>query len=156
MTRAIGIPLDDDLRREVAGHLQPLLVDLIALSLDGKQLHWHVTGAPFRPVHEHLDEIVDAVRAASDEVAERAVALGVPVDGRPSTVGKEHRLPELPEGWIDAPDAVAAYAEALAGVVARARESVHALEREPVSQDLVISVLAGLEKHLWMLQAQLR
>ena len=33
-------------------------------------------------------------------------------------------------------------------------QGVAALEVEPVSQDLVISILHGLEKHLWMLQAQ--
>lgn len=156
MTRSIGIPLDDDRRQEAAGHLQALLVDLIALSMAGKQLHWLVTGREFTPVHEQLDQIVDTARTAADDVAERSVTLGVPIDGRPSTVAKENRLPEVPEGWVDAPDAVAAYADALAGVVERARGSVEALEAEPVSQDLVISVLADLEKHLWMLQAQLR
>jgi starvation-inducible DNA-binding protein len=156
MTRTIGIPLDDTARRTAVDHLQPFLVDLVALGLDGKQLHWHVTGPEFRPVHQQLDEVVDVTRTASDDVAERAVTLGIPVDGRPATVGKESRLPELPEGWIDARDAVQLYVTALEGVIERARASVPALEVEPVTQDLVITVLHELEKQLWMLQAQLR
>lgn len=140
----------------VTRHLQDLLVDLVAVSLEGKQLHWHVTGPLFKPVHEQLDVVVDAARTAADEVAERAVALGDTVDARPSTVAKEHRLPELPEGWIDAGDAVRRFADALDGVIDRARESVTALEVEPVTQDLVIGIVQELEKQRWMLRAQTR
>lgn len=140
----------------VTSQLQDLLVDLVALSLDGKQLHWHVTGPLFRPVHEQLDEVVDVARTAADDVAERAVALGEPVDARPATVAKEHHLPELPEGWIDAGDAVARFVESLDGIIARARVAITALEVDLVSQDLVIGIVHELEKQRWMLHAQTR
>ena len=32
--------------------LQDLLADLVALQLQGKQLHWHVQGPRFLTVHE--------------------------------------------------------------------------------------------------------
>lgn len=155
MARTIGTPLDEGVRQKAAGQLQPLLVDLVALSLAGKQLHWHVTGPQFKPVHEQLDEVVDTLRTAADDVAERSVALGVPVDGRPGTVAKDSQVPEAPEGWVDATDAVASFAAAVAGFVERGRAAIEALEEEPVTQDLVISVVQEVEKHLWMLQAQL-
>src|SRR6185312_2304703 len=61
--------------REEAGHLLQLTtVELIALSLMGKQLHWNITGHGFREAHLHLDEVVDELRELSDVVAERAVA----------------------------------------------------------------------------------
>src|SRR5437870_11466575 len=68
--------LDHHRREEVGRELQATLVELIDLSLIGKQLHWNIFGRPFKPLHEHLDELVDSWRELSDTVAERAVALG--------------------------------------------------------------------------------
>jgi starvation-inducible DNA-binding protein len=135
--------------------LQDLLVDLVALSLQGKQLHWHVQGKDFRSVHLQIDEVVASARAYSDEVAERAVTLGNAVDGTPEAVAKEHGLASLPEGWVKDEDAVRLLADAVERVVERGRELIEASEDEQVTQDLVISIVAGLEKHLWMLRAQL-
>jgi starvation-inducible DNA-binding protein len=154
MARTIGVPMEELNRQVAAGHMQTLLTQLVALGLNGKQLHWHVTGPIFKPVHEQLDAIIDSVRDYADEIAERSITLGVPVDGRPASVAKDNPLPELELGWIDAIYAVDQYADQLAQVIQQARISVDQLEDEKVSQDLVITVLHGLEKHLWMLQAQ--
>jgi len=135
--------------------LQELLVDLVGLSLQGKQLHWHVQGKDFRSVHLQIDEVVDSARAYSDLVAERAVTLGNAVDGTPEAVAKEHGLPGIPHGWVKDEDAVRLLADAVEAVVNRGRELIAASEDEPVTQDLVIEIVAGLEKHLWMLRAQL-
>ena len=43
----------------VAAALQQALVDLTALSLQGKQAHWNIEGPGFRSLHLHLDEIID-------------------------------------------------------------------------------------------------
>lgn len=139
----------------MSDHLQDLLVDLEALSLQGKQLHWHVQGPNFSAVHAQLDAVVDSARTYADDVAERSVTLGRPVDGTPEVVAKEHSLPALPEGWVRDHDAVRLAADAVERVVARGREVIAATEDEPVTQDLAIQVVAGLEKHLWMLRAQL-
>ena len=156
MTR-IGIPeVALRNREEVATALQAALVDLVALSLNGKQAHWHVTGAHFVPVHEQLDAIVDDTRAWADLVAERAVTLGVAVDGRPETVARTTSVEAFPEGFVDDGKVVALVAAQVEDVVERLRGGVVELgDRDPVTQDLVIEVLRGLEKHLWMLQAQL-
>ena len=135
--------------------LQDLLVDLVALSLQGKQLHWHVQGKDFRSVHLQIDEVVDSARTYSDQVAERAVTLGNAVDGTPEAVAKEHGLPGLSEGWVKDEDAVRLLADTVAAVIERGRELIEASEDEPVTQDLVITIVGGLEKHLWMLRSQL-
>jgi DNA-binding ferritin-like protein len=59
-------------RDEVGRQLQATLVELIDLSLLGKQLHWNVVGPLFRPLHLQLDELIDAWRELADTVAERA------------------------------------------------------------------------------------
>src|ERR1051325_4251213 len=63
-------------REGVGQELQATLHELIDLSLIGKQLHWAIVGPLFRPLHLHLDELVDSWHELSDTVAERAVALG--------------------------------------------------------------------------------
>jgi hypothetical protein len=69
-----------------ASALQKLLPDLVAMSLNAKQAHWNLTGPTFLPMHALTEQIAsDALRWA-DRVAERTVALGFTVDGRPGTV----------------------------------------------------------------------
>ena len=68
-------------REAIGAELQDILVELIDLSLLGKQAHWNLYGPNFRSLHLQLDELVDEWREASDEVAERAVALGHSPDG---------------------------------------------------------------------------
>ena len=153
----IGVPtIETPTRETVASDLQATLVDLVALSLHGKQAHWHVTGPNFVPVHEQVDSLVSDTREWADLVAERAVTLGVPVDGRPETVAATTAVEPFPEGFVGDLKAVSLVADRLAGVVTRMRGRVDGLgEHDLVSQDLVIEILRGLEKHLWMLRAQL-
>src|SRR5438093_5011706 len=72
--------------KETVVRIQPMLVNLIILDLEAKQLHWNVTGALFRPLHEMFDEFVEAYRGWYDEVAERIRALDAPADARPARV----------------------------------------------------------------------
>jgi len=44
-------PIADQARVEAGNHLQATLVELIALSLIGKQLHWNIVGPGFRELH---------------------------------------------------------------------------------------------------------
>jgi starvation-inducible DNA-binding protein len=73
--------LGTDQREETGQLLQSILVELVDLSLVGKQLHWSVVGTLFRPLHEQLDELVDTWRELADTLAERAVAIGFWPDG---------------------------------------------------------------------------
>src|SRR5579862_5441764 len=73
-------------REESGRQLQATLVELVDLSLLGKQLHWNVIGTHFRELHLQLDELVDSWRELSDTVAERAVALGIAPDDQSATV----------------------------------------------------------------------
>ena len=152
---AIGAPMDSERRVAAAGYLEDLLVDLITLSLNTKQAHWHVTGRNFLPVHDQLDTLEVDLREWADNVAERAITLGVPVDGRPATIGAMNALKELPPGFLTDVEAVTAIGHQVTSVAERVRSGLDALgQADPASEDLAIEVLRGLEKHLWMLQAQ--
>ncbi|MEU3095146.1 DNA starvation/stationary phase protection protein [Streptomyces sp. NPDC006967] len=147
--------LPDEARRISCDALQDTLVDLLGLSLIGKQAHWNVVGPRFRSVHLQLDEVVSATRAQADTVAERAAALGVPPDGRPETIAKVFSLPAPKEGWLRDSEAVRVMTEALGAAVTRLRERIDVTEKaDPVTQDLLISITAELEKQRWMFEAE--
>ena len=151
----IAAPLATTNRVATAAYLDDLLVDLITLSLNAKQAHWHVTGPAFLPVHEQLDALAADVRNWADAVAERSITLGVPVDGRPSAIGGTKALKELPSGFLTDVETVTVIGHQVADVVDRIRVQLEFLgETDPATQDLAIEVVRGLEKHLWMLQAQ--
>ncbi|NEE00712.1 Dps family protein [Phytoactinopolyspora halotolerans] len=137
---------------DVAAQLQPLLPELIALALNGKQAHWHVYGKQFSPLHERLDAVVSEARTYADEIAERLVALGVSVDGRPQAVAQSS--PDFPEGFLPDDKVIALIIEHLDSVIERAREALEPLEStDLVSQDIVLEMLRVLEKRRWMFAA---
>lgn len=149
------LPFPADEREAAGAELQQMLVDLIDLALIGKQAHWNVQGRHFIAVHAQLDELVDAWRSLGDDVAERAVALGVPPDGQARTVAAASEIDPLPDDTLSDSDVVEGVAERLAGVVVRTRERIHhAADSDPVTEDLLIQVAATLEKQLWMIRAQ--
>ena len=139
--------------REVGEALQEVLVDLVDLSLLGKHLHWNVEGPTFRSLHLQLDELVDSWRAMSDEVAERAAALGFPPDAQAATVARASRIDAFAAGRIADRDVVSGLTDRLADVIDRARDAMAAV-RDSISEDLLIDVVRTLEKQHWMLRAQ--
>ncbi|MFE9448160.1 Dps family protein [Streptomyces sp. NPDC006739] len=141
---------------EVTGNaLQETLVDLLGLSLIGKQAHWNVVGPRFRSIHLQLDEVVATARAHSDTVAERAAALGVSPDGRPETIAATFALPGTKDGWLRDTEAVRLLVESLEAAIGRLRARIAATEKaDPVTQDLLIGITADLEKQRWMFEAE--
>jgi starvation-inducible DNA-binding protein len=147
--------LRDTDRQEINNELQQALVALIDLSLIGKHGHWNVVGPNFRSLHLELDELIDAWRDAADAVGERIAALGGFPDGRAQTVAARSALPTLTEG--PQPDrglvvSLTAILAAAAGLVRACMDSIE--DRDPVTADLLHSIVATLEQQLWMIRAQ--
>ena len=143
-------------RDMVAGELQSTLVELIDLALQGKQAHWNLVGPNFRPLHLQLDEMVDEYRAWSDLVAERMVAIGLPADGRAQTIASAEAVQPFPAGEVSDRDVLKMFVDRLSTVGDRVRDRVNTLgEPDPTSQDILIQVVHGLDKQLWMIRAQL-
>jgi len=137
--------------------LQATLVELIDLSLQGKQAHWTVTGPLFKPLHEHLDAIVDDARTWYDDVAERMAAIGVAPDGRPATIVASSVLEPMDAGWQPDAKVVDRFVDRMDAIAGRLRGRIDELaELDPITQDLLIGIGHGVEKHLWMLRAQAR
>jgi starvation-inducible DNA-binding protein len=142
--------------REGVGHeLQAVLVELVDLSLTGKQLHWAVTGRLFTPLHVALDELVDSWRRLADTVAERALALGFVPDGQAQAVVAGSQLPPVAQGPIDGHVVVRELTRRVADVSERVRSRLeHVGEADLASQDVLIEVVRELERQQWVLRVQ--
>ncbi|WP_037683826.1 Dps family protein [Streptomyces griseus] len=148
-------PLPEDARKVTGDALQSTLVDLLGLSLIGKQAHWNIVGPRFRSIHLQLDEVVSTARTYADTVAERSSALGLPPDGRPETIASAFTLPSPKDGWLRDSDVVQLISETLGDAIGRLRERIEATEKaDPVTQDLLIGITADLEKQRWMFEAE--
>jgi len=88
-------------RDGVGRELETVLVELVDLSLIGKQLSWAVSGPLFNSLHLQLDELVDSWRELADTVAERAVALGFVPDGQAQAVAAALQLAPIPQGPVE-------------------------------------------------------
>ena len=138
----------------VSTALQTSLVDLIALSLVAKHVHWSVFGPRFQSVHEALDEIGADARTFTDEVAERATAVGVSPDGRAKTVSADSALDEASAEFTSDDKVIRVITEALAATIKRLRSNIEKVGGDPVTEDLLIGISARLEQLHWMWEAK--
>lgn len=136
----------------VAQYLTPAVQDLIALAVNSKQAHWHVRGENFIGVHEFLDEVVAHAQDASDTLAERIVALGLPVDGRIGTVAARTSTPEVKPGFQQSSVTVREVVAQLDATLETVYKAIKGLDDvDLVSQDLVIAIAEQLDKDRWFL-----
>jgi starvation-inducible DNA-binding protein len=141
----------------LAADLQRVLVDLIELHLQGKQAHWNVVGANFRDLHLQLDELVDAAREASDNIAERLRALDAVPDGRSDTVAATTSLPQFPAGEHSTGDVVDLITTRVYAAVDTIRSVHDAVDAaDPTTSDLLHEVIDSLEKLAWMIKSENR
>ncbi len=148
------VAMTADARAKVASALQKSLVHVLDLSLQAKQAHWNIYGPNFRSLHLQLDEVVNDARAYADLLAERMLALGVAAAAQAGNIARDSDLPPLPDGELRDEEVVRPMIERLSGAAAVARRAMDEAEDDLASQDILIDVVRGLEKHLWMFQAQ--
>ena len=152
---AVRSTLDDQAKAQVQERLQPLLVDLLDLSLTAKQLHWNIVGPSFRSLHLQLDEVTDQYRLWSDSVAERMTSVGIAPDGRVQRVAGDSPADPAPASWTHQTDVVVAMSDRIEAVAKATRKRLEGLgDVDVASEDLLIEILDGLEMQLWMFSAQ--
>ncbi|QZY29506.1 Dps family protein [Nocardioides coralli] len=143
--------------QQLADHLEQLLVDLTDLHLQGKQAHWNVVGKNFRDMHLVLDEVVDAAREFSDDIAERMRAVYVTPDARAATVAARTSLPAFPAEEVQTDETVDLIVAAIYGVAGTARRIHDEVDAEdPTTADIIHTVLERLEQLAWMIDAENR
>ncbi|MFT4052606.1 MAG: DNA starvation/stationary phase protection protein [Microbacterium sp.] len=139
-----------------AQFLTPVVLGLQALAVNGKQAHWNVRGTNFIAIHELLDAVVENAQGFADLAAERIVALGLPIDARVSTVAAKSGATAVPAGFTPWEEIIAAVVSDMDAVIADVQAAIDGLdETDLTSQDVAISIKAGLEKDRWFLSAHL-
>lgn len=159
MTDVKAVPqssIDPDVTSGVAQFLGPIVIDLQALAVDGKQAHWHVRGANFKAVHELLDDVVAHAQEYADTAAERIVALGLPIDARIGTIAAKTTTPALTEGFQQSDQTIAQVIAQIDATLTSVRTAIDELgELDAASQDVAIEIARGLEKDRWFLFAHI-
>ena len=131
------------------------MLELVDLTLIGKQLHWNVVGPLFRPLHLYLDELVDEWRELADAVAERATALGFFPDGQCGTIAEKTDFRALPDRALSDRQVIYLLQQRVKAAVERARERMERLgEIDPASEDVMIDTVPKLEEQRWMIRAR--
>ena len=155
LEQVVRSTLDPAAQDVVRERLQPLLVDLIDLSLTAKQYHWNVVGPRFRALHQQLDEVTDQYRMWLDQVAERMTSVGLAPDGRVQRVAGDSPAEPAASSWVHQVDVVDAMTDRIHAVARATRERLDGLgDSDVASEDLLIEILDGLEMQLWMFSAQ--
>lgn len=156
VTAASTSSANPDIAAGAAQFLGPVVVDLTAIVVNGKQAHWHVRGSNFIGVHEFLDQVVAHALEWADLAAERVVALGLPVDARLQTVATQTTTGELTAGFQQSKVAIAEVVAQLDAALETVRTAVKELEEIDVnSQDVVVEIERGLVYDRWQLFAHI-
>jgi len=155
MSKAQTVPttaVDPTVAAAAAQFLSPVVLGLEALTVNGKQAHWHVRGANFVGVHELLDTIVANAGGFADTAAERIVALGLPVDSRLATVAEKVTASSVPAGFAQSDDLIRAVISDIDAILVDVKAAVEGLDAvDLTSQDVAIEIQRGLEKDRWFL-----
>lgn len=136
--------------------LQTRLHALNDLHLTLKHIHWNVIGPHFIAVHEMLDPQVEQVRSMTDDLAERISTLGGEPKGTPGALVAERSWDDYSIGLAEAIEHLGALDLVYTGVITDHREAMQATEAsDPVTQDMLIEQLRGLELFQWFVRAHL-
>lgn len=159
MSSTVTVPQsvsNPDVAAGVAQFLSPVVVDLTALVVNGKQAHWHVRGHNFIGVHELLDTIVAHAQEWADLAAERIIALGLPVDGRLQTVAAKTTTKQLTAGFQQSNDTIAEVIGQIDAALVAVNTAVKELDDlDQTSQDVAVEIARGLDKDRWFLFAHI-
>jgi len=137
-----------------ASELDGVLADLLDLGLLAKHARWNVLGPRFWALERTLNELAEFARVSADSVAERAVTLGHPPDGRAVTITTRSSLPDVESGALRDADAITAFLAILDAAATRIHAGLEAFETDLVTAALLTNLLATVEKFAWTLRVQ--
>jgi starvation-inducible DNA-binding protein len=139
--------------QEVAGALNVLLADMLALYLKTKNFHWHVSGPHFRDYHLLLDEQGDQIFATTDAIAERVRKIGGTTVRSIGHVSRLQRVLDNDADFVTPMDMLAELRDDNKELAANLRET-HGLceEHDDVASASLIEVwIDEAERRTWFL-----
>jgi len=144
-------------RKRIGDILNQTTIDLIKLRRITKQVHWNVTGKHFYAVHDTTGDFAALLNDHIDTIAERALALGIPVDGRIPHINAASRLGDGPNGFNPDYSMARIMAIRLGKASELLTQSIDRLGKlDLVSQDMLVAAKADVDKYHWQFAVQLR
>ncbi len=142
-------------RRSVSAILNERLADVLDLAMQAKQAHWNVKGPNFIALHELFDQVYAELLAATDDIAERVVALGGVAEGTVAAVAKQSHLPTYPLNIATGAEHIDALATSLAAFGKAVRRDIDRTAElgDADTADLFTGLSRALDKQLWFLEA---
>ncbi|NID13483.1 Dps family protein [Fibrivirga algicola] len=141
----------------VVGILQATLAELVALHLSAKQARWNVQGALFYALHDRMNEYAAEYLNFSDQIAERSLHIGSPVDLRLATVAETANLGELPTGFLAECHLLTSMTERTYIVAVRIRQRIEQLGSvDSTTSQLLDTLSRMLDKQVWQLRSHMR
>jgi starvation-inducible DNA-binding protein len=152
----VNIPAEQ--RTALIDLLNQSLANIFDLYSQTKQAHWNVKGEEFYQLHELFDEIAGELLEFTDEIAERAIALGGTALGTVRMAAGQSILPEYPLDAVDGLKHVALLAERFGAFASHVRESIDRANElgDQCTSDLYTEVGRDIEKRLWFLEAHIQ
>jgi starvation-inducible DNA-binding protein len=135
--------------------LNQQLADAIDLGLQTKQAHWNVKGPSFISLHLLFDEVAGKVEEFTDEIAERAVALGGIAHGTVQVLARNSTITAYPLDILAGDEHVAALAAALAAYAKSTRSSIDVADKagDAGTADLFTGISREIDDLLWKVEA---
>lgn len=155
-------PTKNDMTRDLRGKMVKLLndrlVDTIDLFNQLKQAHWNVKGPSFIAIHELFDQVAEHIEEWSDDIAERAVAMGGMVDGTSQNVATRTALPQYDATITDGLAHIDAVTDSLGRYAALIRKAIDTADKagDAGTADLFTGISRAVDKDLWFVEAHLQ
>lgn len=150
--------LAENARASMIELLNARLADALDMAAVAKQAHWNVKGPHFQQLHELFDALTDILRVNSDDIAERAVALGGTAAGRTQDVATSSKLAPYPADATSGSEHVKAVADRLAQTSNAMRTAIDEADEagDMITADLFTGIAGELDKQLWFVESHER
>ena len=145
-------------REKLIALLNQQLADNADLYSQTKQAHWNVKGIHFLQLHKLFDEVAEMIEAFTDDLAERATALGGYATGTIRMAAASSNLEEYPVDAVQGDEHLQAVRARWAAYAASTRDASRRAAdlNDPTTEDLFIEVSRAVDKGLYFIESHLQ
>ncbi len=152
------IGIDEPERRELIALLNRQMAANLDLYTQAKQAHWNVKGMDFFQLHELFDQLAAAVEPFTDDLAERATALGGVARGTVRMAAGATELAEFPDDAVGGREHLEVVRDRFAAYAASTRAAIEASADlgDAATEDLFTEIQRVVDEKLYFLESHLQ